>query len=127
MRGILIPEDTNKVTAVVDVWCEAPMKSEWLETVDSLAELKEEGFNYSFVVGESMDSRSPPSDCTERMHARLKPVDLALPSAPKLTLSLLCNQAPIRTKRTGTPTSWRRLTRRHTRITYVAAGARSGW
>lgn len=29
------------------------MKSEWLETVDSLAELKEEGFNYSFVVGES--------------------------------------------------------------------------
>jgi hypothetical protein len=53
VKALLMPDETNKITAVVDVWCEAPLKSEWLETVDSLGELKEDGFNYSFVVGES--------------------------------------------------------------------------
>ncbi|KAI5481659.1 hypothetical protein MNV49_002885 [Pseudohyphozyma bogoriensis] len=39
------------ISGAVDVWCEAPMTAQFLEVVDSLAELKEEGFTYNFVVG----------------------------------------------------------------------------
>ncbi|ORY88824.1 hydrolase [Leucosporidium creatinivorum] len=51
VKALLMSDETNKLSAVVDVWCEAPLKAEWLETVDSLGELKEEGLSYSFVVG----------------------------------------------------------------------------
>ncbi|GAA6002174.1 hypothetical protein JCM10207_003109 [Rhodosporidiobolus poonsookiae] len=40
--------------AVVDVWCEAPMKADWSDVVESLVQLKEEDASapaYHFVVG----------------------------------------------------------------------------
>jgi hypothetical protein len=46
------------MTSVVDVWCEAPMRENWKETVETLSELKEEdpsSLNYHFVVGASPD------------------------------------------------------------------------
>lgn len=51
VRGLLLAEGSQKLTALVDVWCEAPMIASWRETVDSLAELKEEGLSYHFAVG----------------------------------------------------------------------------
>jgi hypothetical protein len=46
------------MTSVVDVWCEAPMRENWKETVETLSELKKEdpsSLNYHFVVGASPD------------------------------------------------------------------------
>ncbi|GAA5884680.1 hypothetical protein JCM6882_005347 [Rhodosporidiobolus microsporus] len=42
------------MSAVVDVWCEAPMTASWREVVDSLSDLKKENpkaLDYHFVVG----------------------------------------------------------------------------
>ncbi|GAA5949728.1 hypothetical protein JCM21900_003275 [Sporobolomyces salmonicolor] len=52
IRAHLQGEGSNRVQAVVDVWCEAEAPSErpeWKETVDSLSAL--EGLDYRFVVG----------------------------------------------------------------------------
>lgn len=52
VKALLASQDSNKVAAVVDVWCEAPLVANWREIVDSLTELKSEGLSYHFVVGE---------------------------------------------------------------------------
>lgn len=41
----------QSVSAVVDVFCEAPMIHDWQSVVASLGALKAEGFRYSFVAG----------------------------------------------------------------------------
>jgi hypothetical protein len=91
--------------SVVDVWCEAPMRENWKETVDALSELKKEdpsSLNYHFVVGTIPFSLSRAMSCIDRLR----------------------RQVHTRTKRRVTTTSRRHGTSRRTNIHSASGGAR---
>ncbi|KAK4058279.1 hypothetical protein OIO90_000436 [Microbotryomycetes sp. JL221] len=43
-------DQAHKLSKVVDVWCEAPLRTEWRDTVNQLESIGPQGF-YNFVVG----------------------------------------------------------------------------
>lgn len=52
VQATLLSPESNRVKAVVDVWCEADdpsQRPEWNETVTTLSEL--DGFSYHYVIG----------------------------------------------------------------------------
>ena len=52
VQALLLQDESHRVSKVVDVWCEAPLKAEWRDTVEQLSSI--EDFAYHFVVGVSL-------------------------------------------------------------------------